>query len=510
MTNPLYLVELTAAIDAAGTTQTFYFGSHGFVTEPTDTPANTVYLPRLKRSASAVRQMFSGTRTFGQSRVGFGEIVIGNLDGELDDLVSYSFDNRAVVLRAGQVGDAFSDLTVVLRATAKQVQFSNREIVVSLKDRLAELDKPHLSTVYAGSNSLPAGVEGLDDLKGKYKPRVYGKVFNIPAPCVNTSRNIYQVSDSAISTVDTVYKSGVALTRENPDYTSQADMESNTPSSAAYYRVWPAGGMFRLGTTPTGLVTADVTAGAAAGNRTVAQVLQSMAINAGISSGDISSADVTALDTAQTAVVGLWVNDGSTTLQIMDRMANGLGVYYQFDATGDLRMGQLAAPSGTAVATIRQWNTQSLERVMTGDGLPTWRVQLKHSRYETTQTAGIDAVSADRRSDVAQQYRTVVAEDAAIKTQWLAAQTLERESLLTSASDAATEAARVLALYKVQRHVYLARGVQLSATQIRSIDLNSVVSVEWDRFGLDAGVLMRVISISADYVRNVADITLWH
>jgi len=106
-------------------------------------------------------------------------------------------------------------------------------------------------------------------------------------------------------------------------------------------------------------------------------------------------------------------------------------------------------------------------------------------------------------------YRASKAEDATIKTQFLNAQAITRTTLLTSAADADTEAARLLALYKVQRHVYKASGVYLTAAVLSAIDLNAVVTLEWDRFGLDAGALFRVIAIEIDYAHNRADITLW-
>lgn len=504
---PLYLVELTAAVDAAGTEQVFRFANAGFATEPSDTPASTIYLPRLKRSFTVLRQMFTGSRTAGQSRTGFGEIVISNQDGELDALVGYSFDNRTVTVRAGEVGDAFTDLRVVFKGTARQVQFTASEIIVSLKDRLAELGLPHLSSVYGGTNSLPSGVDGVaGDIKGRYLPRTYGKVYQVSPPCVNTSRLIYQVSDGAISTVDAVYVGGVALSKGS-DYTSQSNMESSAPSSGQF-RVWPAGGMFRLGTAPAKQVTADVTQGATAADRTTAQVLKAMAQAAGIT--DISAADVTAMDTANSAVVGLYVDGSETTLQLMDQVAASAGAFFGFDAEGTLRMSVLTAPSGTAVATVRTWNTAALDRQITGDGLPTWRAKVRHSRYYTVQRSAVDSATDAQKSAIAQEYRSVVSEDATIKDQWLAAQTLERDTLLTADADASTEAARLLALYGVQHHVYLARGVQLTATQMDALDLNAVVSVEWPRFELDAGVLMRVIGIQADYIRNTADLTLWH
>jgi hypothetical protein len=50
---------------------------------------------------------------------------------------------------------------------------------------------------------------------------------------------------------------GVALTR-GADYPDQATMESTAPS-AGQYRVWSAGGCFRLGSAPAGKITVDLT-----------------------------------------------------------------------------------------------------------------------------------------------------------------------------------------------------------------------------------------------------------
>jgi hypothetical protein len=39
----------------------------------------------------------------------------------------------------------------------------------------------------------------------------YGVVKNVPAPCVNTSKLIYQVNDGAVDSIDAVYDRGVPL-----------------------------------------------------------------------------------------------------------------------------------------------------------------------------------------------------------------------------------------------------------------------------------------------------------
>lgn len=505
----LYLVEAVAAINSGGTTSTLRYGNLGYTTEPGDTPASAPYLPRIAEggTASITRELFIGEKTAGASRVGYGEVVLTNIDGALDALKGYSFDNRAVTVKTGLPNTAFASLTTALVATMAQVQLTRREVTISLKDRMYELLEQHQTTTYAGTNSLPAGLEGVDDLKGKPKPVLLGKVLNIEPPLVNTSRLIYQLNHGAINSVDAVYDGGVALTA-GATYSSQADMETNAPS-AGQYRAWLAGGYFRLGSSPVYQITADATQGAAAGNRTVAQLLKQLALDQGIASGDITAGDVTALDTANSAVVGIWFADERTTQAAMDEVAASVGAYYGFDRLGKLRMARFEVPGGTSVLTVNQVNGADLEKVANSDGLPTYRVTVNYAKYGAVQASGLStSATAAQRAQLAQEYRSTLAEDVSVLTQFLGAQTLTRNTLLTSAADAATEATRLLTLYKARRDVYRVT-VRLTPTALQALELNAVVTLQWDRFGLAAGQQFRVIAGTFDYARNRAELTLW-
>jgi len=51
----IYIVEIVAAIDAAGTTTTLRYSSQPYTTKPSDTPANTFYDDRITNPASISR-----------------------------------------------------------------------------------------------------------------------------------------------------------------------------------------------------------------------------------------------------------------------------------------------------------------------------------------------------------------------------------------------------------------------------------------------------------------------
>ena len=60
MTMICYVIEITAAIDDAGTTTTLLLtDGEGWTTKPTDTPANTHVMPRIKQAANYRRDLFA-------------------------------------------------------------------------------------------------------------------------------------------------------------------------------------------------------------------------------------------------------------------------------------------------------------------------------------------------------------------------------------------------------------------------------------------------------------------
>jgi hypothetical protein len=508
----LILVTLTAATDAAGTLSNFYVSTGRFVTAPADTPANIAFEPCIIDPGSIGLHAYSDGRTGGASRLEIGEIVISNAGGQFDDWITYSFDGRDVVIRSGEEGGAYpADFPAVFIGTVESVEADWSRIIVRLRDKQWKFRLPALTTTYAGNNSLPNGLEGTaSDLKGKVKPKVYGQVFNASAPCVNTSKLTYQVSNGAVNSIDAVYDNGVALT-PGTDHANSTLLQAATPAASSF-DTCKAEGYFRLGTSPVGQITADVTQGSTSGARTVAQILRQLALDAGISSGDISSADVTALDTANSSVVGIYIDDsGATFSSAMDMVAASVGAFYGFDSAGVFRMGRLTAPSGTAVTTLYDYDIfDNIERRPAKDtGLPIWSTTVRHSKIFTVQNSGIaSSVTAARRAYLAEEYRAENSVDASIKTQWLLAETLEVDGLLTVAADAATEVSRLLTLFKVRRDIFDVT-VDLSVVTDNGLEMLDVVGVVLSRFGLSGGKSFRIIGMAYDLEKNICVLSLW-
>lgn len=514
----IYLVEIVAATDAMGTTATLRYGTEGY----NEASAPGFFEERLEEPGLWRADIWREGVIGGASQIGAGELVLVNPDGDLDALRAYGFSGRTLTLYVGQQGAVWSSFSTVLTGTMEQPEFSLDDVRIRLRDRQAETDVPVQPTKFAGSG----GLEGGADREGQPRPLSFGKPMNVPAVLVDSSLWIYQVNDGAVDDVPAVRDRLVGLTQES-DYSDEATMLSTAPSASSY-RVWPAGGYFRLGSRPDGQVTADVVQGASSAARTAAQIAKGLLTGpAGIAGGDVSSSDVSALDTANAAELGLWVDGETNVRTLLDQVLQSVGAFWYVDRAGDFRMRQLVAPSGSAVANLKiddgdtaftadDYAIEGLERLALrigsddgATGIPAWRVTLSHTRAWAVQREDIDSAATAAAIDfAASEWRTAVASDAAIQTQHLLAPQLQVETLLVDDTAAGTEAARLLAMHKVLRDRYRVTA-HLSQDLVDAVDLGDTVALYSPRYGLSGGKLMTVTGLQYEVQDDLLTLDLW-
>lgn len=546
----LYLAELTAWDPNLGGTRTLRFSyGRGYATGPGDTPANTYFEPRMEQPNTIRRTMFAPGATMGRSTQGFGDLVLSNPAGVLDYMLPLALDGRGVTIWRTEERDPVfpEDFTEVLVATMRPAAFPGNTVTIGIRDRQADLEVPLQPTKYAGTNVLPEGLEGVPgDLMGKPKPVCYGVVREVPAPCVNTARQIYQVHDGEIASVDGVYVRGAPLV-DGGVYGSQAEMEATAPA-AGEFRAWLAGGYFRLGSSPAGQVTADVTQGDTAADRTAGRIFddligrarlvnewsevvgeQPLATETGdflvtetgepiASSGDVHAGDVTALDAADDSELGFWTREETTIAAVCDAVASTVGAWWGVDRTGVFRIQRFGPPQlGVAVKVIRRAEViGQLARSAPSDpggGLPMYRQILRWGRFHATQTSDLDpTVTNARRSELALAWREVMAENRAVQEVHLRSTEMIRESLYAYEADAAAGVARRESLYEVRHDRF---DVPLHLTEeTATIDLGDTVELQHERFGLtitghDGGVPFVVIGVAHDARAGRVTLTLW-
>lgn len=513
---------ITADIDvydpALPGVRTLRYATQGYTTGASGTPAHTHYEGRIQQPANIDRNCFSAKRTTGRSQIGYGNMMLVNNDGGLDALLNYSFAGRPITIKLGEVlpnSGGVPTWVTIIKGTMEQAELSWRNVTILVRDRQQDVAKPLQQVRYGGTNSLPNGLDGVaTDIAGKAKPLVFGQVFNAPLTLVNSTRLIYQAHDgSALQSVDAVYDRGSPLTA-GAAYASQADMEATAPASGLY-RVWnsAAGTYLRLGSPPVGTVTADLTQGATAADRSVAQLFSAVLAKAGISAGDISSADITALDALVTYPVGVFVATGQDTsaLQVLDDVCASVGAWFASDAAGIFRLGRLVLPGGASVGSITATDVISVDRIASADpgvGLPAWKVKVGYQRIWQTQIDVSASVTAARAGYLANEYRRVQASDSAVQAANTASPEIEFLTLLVNAADASAEATRLLTIYKARRDMLIVR-VRVDTALAAALDLGKVITLTLPRYGLQAGKQFLIIGLRSDMRNRMFDLTLW-
>lgn len=356
----------------------------------------------------------------------------------------------------------------------------------------------YVGTILAGSSVITWVRQSILGMTGS----AYGTIYN-----------------EAFGTLVQFGDTGQALSHEGGAagaYASLADLQDDTLAPApGTYKTYLAGGYFRLGSTPAGQITADMVEGATAASRTAAQlfarVLTKAGKSAGTGAGQWLAADLTALDLLTTAELGDWIGNVETTpAEVLDRIAATVGAWWGVDLAGRYRIAQFLAPSGTAVAafTANDLATRPARVAVTDEskGLPSWRTSLHYARNFTVQLESLTGgaleleagggIPMGRRAFLTTEWRTVKVEDAAVQTaHLLAAATLE-DTLFQEEADALAEATRRQALRGVLRNRWQITPELNAETQI--VDLADVITLTHARYGLSAGVLLRVLRVAPD------------
>jgi len=322
-----YLVELGPYNLSTSAVVNLYFSDRGFVTSPSESPANTLYDSRVMEALNFQRSMFQEGRIGGRSVPGFGEIVLNNADGGLDALAGYAWDSRSVTIKVGEVGANLSQHFTIFQGVSKSVEFDDMTLKIIIHDDQDLFTRTIPSAVYAGTG----GTEGSDVLKGTPKPLVFGEVTNIAPILVDPANNIYQINDGQIEAISNVYIDGVRTTSFTADLNN---------------------GRLTMSSTPTGIVTCDCKGSKPSGSykSTVGDIVRYIGSEFGGLSdpADYDTASFTALNTANSTPVGIYVTGFTEIGAVLDELINSIGAFYGFGRDGKFSVGRLELASGTA------------------------------------------------------------------------------------------------------------------------------------------------------------------
>lgn len=501
-THRVFLAEIDAYDPGTSGVITYRFASgYGY------DDSGVWYEPRIEQPAS-LRRDIGSTLFGGRASQSYGELTLVNGDGALNGMAEDFFDGRTCTVKVADVVNGSPLVWTILVATIESIAIERQRVSVRLRDRSASLDIPFSDSQYAGTNSLPNGIEGTpDDIKGQYKPLLFGRVALVAPIAVNTSKLIYQVSSGAVDSVVNVFDSGAFLGR-GADYTNQSDMETNQPS-AGTFRSWPAGGCFRLRSTPKGMISACVAEKWTHTDISAAGIARRILEAQGWSAGtDWVASDFTALDQKNVGPLGISVEGGETVSALLDRALGSVGAWWGFDYLGRFRCGRIDAPSGP-VMTITDDHIIEIDR-QPPSSQAVYSTTLKADRnYAVQQRSALAGIVDDARAAwlVAESRDSAIASPSTKTARPLATEH-EATTVLSSISQAQAEASRRLSLLSARRDLVTVTIADPLA-YVGTLDIGVTVTIMSDAIGYGSGRDMVIIGYGADYQRDYLDLTLW-
>jgi hypothetical protein len=256
-------------------------------------------------------------------------IVFAPADPALtDQLAGYYWRSAGIEIDAGpEDGSLTRQLTGVVADSSIQ----NGQMVLTIADLSAGLDKPVAGGVFAGTG----GIEGGTSAKGRRKRRSFGRVFNVEGKLLDQAYSIWEFGDPArpLQAFVNVRDKGRAGSMNvlawagSIDATLTALRAASVPQGGAV--VAPSIACARWWTDPAGPLTADLLGEADAGS-TAATIAAALLTSA---SGP-ALANAAAVAALRPAPVGLHISGEESTAEALDRLFLGLGCAWIVDPSG--------------------------------------------------------------------------------------------------------------------------------------------------------------------------------
>ncbi|WP_338678910.1 hypothetical protein OPV09_17415 [Janthinobacterium sp. TB1-E2] len=464
----IHMVLIEAQVNVGGSEVTRYIASRPYVTGPTDVPANTVYLP-LATGGLAFTEQVSLT---GEAGLSGGDIELANADGKLDSWLGDVWRNRPVKALAGDPRWPRSDFRLVFDGIIADIGSSRRETLnLSLRDKLQRLDTP----------IAEAKLGGTSPNKDATLPIPFGECHNV-TPLLTDPVTMEYGFLGAVESSFEVRTNGKPIAVALNDQAGRFNLTTPPYSAAITVSVQgDKGGGYAPRIAP--LVQRIATAyGKAADRFTLA---------------DLDLANLAAFDAAHPQLVGLYVADRTNQAQAIQQLAASVGAQALMSRTGQLRLVQIALPAAGVPVPIgpEKMRVGSLHVVQR---LPVVAaVKIAFDRNYTVQASLTTSIPAAHAELYATEWLTETAVDAAVKARYrLTDDPPQIETCLKTNADAQAEAARRLALNKVQRTIYEFDG----EPEMMMLELGQPVVLRDDRFGLRDGVPGVVVLLSHQWL----------
>lgn len=461
------LVETT--MNSGGIDVPVRLSSRAYITLPTDTPANTEYLPIVQDSV----KLTEDATIDGSASMSYGTVELENNEGEYDGWLDAVWVNRTVTILFGDVRWARSDFRTVFSGVIADIDSSARNrLSFKLRDRLQLLNTP-ITEVKLG---------GTTDNKDRLRPLLFGEVHNFEPLLIDPPTHTYQFHYGMAESSIEVRDDGVPVTV--------------TPTLAT--------GIFSLTASPKGTITMSAQGDNNGGYvNTIAGIIKRMVMNFGrvgnrFTANDIDTTSLTAFDGAHPQPVGIPITDKANVLETCQNLAASVGALMTTSRQGLMQLIQINPASGAADAV-----TVTADDMVDGSLKIVQRlevsaaVKLGYCQNWSVQTDLQSGIPESSKNLFKLDWLTTTQQDQSVMDLYkLHAVPEQEDTFLLVEADAITEANRRLTNRKVPRTVYQYTGF----ADALDLKLGKEVFLKYYRFGLTNGKYGTVVGLEPDWI----------
>ena len=497
----------------------------------------------------------------GQASLSYGSLEFANTGGVHDAYLTYVWNKRPIKVYLGDPSWPKTDFVLIFDGLIQELTAPNENALsFTLFDKLQRLNDPISERTLADTNYSQNTLKNV-------LPLLFGEAFNIQPLLVDkggASGIAGVVTSSATTTTITGIPSttsmlaGQVLTKvsgtgafgTNPTIVTVnsatqitiTSASANTAGSLTFnvggisgagqtYMIHDgainglieardngipitvtennSSGTFTLLTSPVGTITCSAQ-GRTTYTNTVPGIIRQIVTNYGTAANRFTDSELSFDDFTNTSAVGLYCSDRTNILDACNQLAKSLNanlicpsivVTNGVVSASKLRLVEIKLASGTAKYTLSDDNMilNSLSIQQMFPVKPS--IKLGYCKNYTIQTTVSGGVNPESRFD--EPYIYLPLENTTKKTLYRDSGTIaEEETLLLVSSEATTEAQKRLDLWQDQRYIISADYLP----HLMFVQLGDVVTIKSSRFGLSAGKLGMVYSVTRNWTTGIVSI----
>ena len=497
----------------------------------------------------------------GQASLSFGSLEIVNTGGVHDAYLTYVWSKRPIKVYLGDPSWPKSDFVLIFDGLIQEITAPGENVLsFTLFDKLQRLNDPVSERTLADTNYSQNALKNI-------LPLLFGEAFNIQPLLVDkggASGIPGVITTSATTTTITGITSttsmlaGQVLTKvsgtgafgTNPtivtvDSATQITIISSSANTAGSLTFNVGGvsgagqtymihdgaisglieardsgvpitvtenngsGTFTLLTSPVGTITCSAQ-GRTTYTNTVPGIIRQIVTNYGTTANRFTDSEISFDDFTNASAVGFYCSDRTNILDACNQLAKSLNanlicpsivVSSGVVSASKLRLVEIKAPAGTAKYTLNDDNMilNSLSIQQMFPVKPS--IKLGYCKNYTIQSTVAGGVNPESRFD--EPYIYLPLENTDKKTLYRDSGTVaEEETLLLVTSEATAEAQKRLSLWETQRYVITANYLP----HLMFVQLGDVVTIQSTRFGLSAGKLGMVYSVTRNWTTGIVSI----